>query len=168
LSCEICGEEIFGKPAKVIVEGAILEVCGKCAHLGKPYRGPQSVKRSQQPSRPRTAVVTTHEERRRPISLPRTYEEFDVVAGFGQKIRAAREHSGMTQADLAAKVKEKLSIIQKVELEKMVPNTNLCLALEHVLRMKLLTPRVEIPTGAVIAKTAEPTLGDVVKVKRKN
>ena len=169
MSCDICGQEILHRPAKIVVEGAVLEVCGKCARLGKPYVAPARtwVPRPQIPAgrvEPRTPAP-----RRNSASLPRTYEELDLVEDFGGKIRKTRERAGMTQAELAAKVKERLSIIQKIELEKMSPNTDLCMALEHVLRVKLLTPRAEIPTATPnIAKTAEPTLGDVVKLKRKN
>ncbi|MFH0848393.1 MAG: multiprotein bridging factor aMBF1 [archaeon] len=169
MSCDICGQEILRRPAKIVVEGAILEVCGECARLGKPYVPPARswVPHPQIPTR--RVESGRSSPRRNSASLPRTYEELDLVERFGDKIRKARERAGITQTELAAKVKERLSIIQKIELEKMSPNTDLCMALEHVLRVKLLTPRAEIPTGTLkVSQTAEPTLGDVVKLKRKN
>ncbi len=173
MSCDICGEELFGRSRKIAVEGAVLDVCSRCAHLGKPYAPPAMG------MLPRPSIRTKDTQRApraiarppaaRVSTLPRTYEELDLVDGFGKKIRDARERSGMTQAELAARVKERLSILQKIELEKMKPNTALCVSLEHVLRITLLAPRKEIPVSAVrIDKVGGLTLGDVLKLKRKN
>ena len=168
--CDICGEELFGRSRKISVEGAVLDVCERCAPLGKPYTPPTRATasrpsfRTQQPrvarsSSPRIARVTT---------LPKSYEELELVDGFGKKIREARERSGMTQAELGTRVKERLSILQKIELEKMKPNTDLCASLEHVLRITLLSPRKEIPITTVKADKVDGlTLGDIVKLKRK-
>jgi putative transcription factor len=66
------------------------------------------------------------------------------------------------------KVKERLSIIQKIELGKMVPDTRLARALEHVLRVKLLVPRSEPPAPKLSASaTKEITLADVARIKKR-
>jgi len=71
---------------------------------------------------------------------------------------------GWSQADLAKKVKEKLSVIQKIETGKMTPDTQLCRQLQHELKIKLLVPRKETPAPKTTAP-AEVTLGDIVKIK---
>lgn len=170
MSCDICGEELFGRSRKISVEGAVLDVCARCAHLGKPYS--PSVGSAIPLLPPRTRDMHAASTRAPPITrgptLPKVYEELDLVDGFGKKIRDARERVGMTQAELGTRVKERLSILQKIELEKMKPNTDLCASLEHVLRITLLSPRKEIPITAVkVDKVDGLTLGDVVKLKRK-
>jgi len=66
------------------------------------------------------------------------------------------------------KVKERLSVIQKIELGKIVPNMRLAKELEHVLRVKLLvlTSEPPVPKPAPSA-TKEITLADVAKIRRK-
>ncbi len=170
MSCDICGEELFGRSRKISVEGAVLDVCARCTHLGKPYSPPAGGAVPQSPSRTKEMRVAS--TRAPPIArgptLPKVYEELDLVDGFGKRIREARERIGMTQAELGTRVKERLSILQKIELEKMKPNTDLCASLEHVLRITLLSPRKEIPITAVkVDKVDGLTLGDIVKLKRK-
>ena len=74
---------------------------------------------------------------------------------------------GLTQQDLATRVKERLSIIQKVESGKIAPDMKLCRELEHSLRIVLLTPRVEVPTPTGVVAAPGLTLGDIVRVKQR-
>jgi putative transcription factor len=92
----------------------------------------------------------------------------EVVEDFSNRIRKAREKIGLTQEDLARRVKEKLSIIQKIESGKITPDMKLCRELEHSLRISLLAPRVEAPISTTLSPSLGLTLGDVVKMKRKN
>jgi len=73
---------------------------------------------------------------------------------------------GWSQEDLARKLKEKLSVIQKIETGKVTPNTQLCRQLQHELKIKLLVPRTETPPPKTTTP-AEVTLGDIVKIKGK-
>lgn len=90
-----------------------------------------------------------------------------MVESVGAKIREARERMGLTQQDLATRVKERLSIIQKVESEKIVPDMKLCRELEHFLRIVLLTSRAEIPASTEMTTTPSLTLGDIARVKQR-
>ena len=69
-------------------------------------------------------------------------------------MKDAREKLGLSQTDLAFKAKEKLTVIQKIELGKILPTMRLTKELEHILRVKLLGPR-------------ELTLGDIAIVRHK-
>lgn len=162
MSCDVCGEEILGKPLKVIIEGAILVACPRCARLGKPYVEPPRPRFSRPPP------VARHLPRPTRAASRESFDELEVVEDYAARIRKAREKIGLTQEDLATRVKEKLSIIQKIESKKMTPDLRLSRELEHSLRIELLAPRVEAPVATSPTTAPNVTLGDIVKVKRKD
>ena len=98
-------------------------------------------------------------------------EESELVEEYSVIIKEGREKLGLTQQDLAFKAKEKLTMIQKIEIGKMLPTMRLSKELEHILRVKLLVPReeVEIPGPA---KRAPPpsgaTLEDVALIRHRD
>jgi putative transcription factor len=160
LNCDICGREIVGQAFKVKVEGAKMLVCRNCQALGTPYQEDPA------PQRARSAgfVRSPRLHERRPVELPKEVEELDVAENFSDLVRKRRMKLGWSQEDLARKVKEKLSVIQKIETGKITPDTQLCRRLQHELKVKLLVPRKEAPAPK-IATPAEVTLGDIVKIK---
>lgn len=161
MSCDVCGEQTMGRGAKVVIEGATVLACPRCARLGKLY--------VESPSqRMRSRIGPAQYSVKRIRSVPReTLEELEVVEDFSSRIRKAREKIGLTQEDLARRVKEKLSIIQKIESGKITPDMKLCRELEHSLRISLLALRVETPISTTSGPSASLTLGDIVKMKRK-
>jgi uncharacterized protein (TIGR00270 family) len=108
---------------------------------------------------------------RTPIeSLPKAVEESDLVEDYPEIVKGGRERLGMTQTDLAFKAKEKLTVIQKIELGKILPTMRLTKELEHILRVKLLAPRGEIERSTVPVRQSGPqevTLGDIALVKHR-
>jgi putative transcription factor len=165
LNCDICGREIVGQAFKVKVEGAKMLVCRSCQSLGKPYEEDIAV---QRPRPTFTGVVRLPRvPERRTAELPKEIEELDIAENFSDLVRKGRMKLGWSQEDLAKKVKEKLSVIQKIETGKMTPDTQLCRQLQHELKIKLLVPRKETPQPK-IAAPAEVTLGDIVKIKGKH
>jgi len=160
LNCDICGREIVGQAFKVKVEGAKLMVCRNCQGLGKPY---QEDPLPRAP-RPTGFVRLARSLERRPTELPKEIQELDVAENFSELVRKRRMKLGWSQEDLAKKVKEKLSVIQKVETGKITPDTQLCRQLQHELKIKLLVPRKETPAPKT-STPAEVTLGDIVKIK---
>jgi len=162
MNCDICGREITAQAFKVRVEGAKMLVCGKCQRLGKPYveEAPPRLHLATATSVPRI----TH--RKKAPELPREMDELDLAEDYPEIVRRQRMKLGLSQEDLAKRVKEKLSVIQKIETGKMSPYTKLCRELEHVLKVKLLVPRKE----ASVPKTSAPaevTLGDIIRIKGK-
>ena len=99
---------------------------------------------------------------------PREVQELDIADNYPQIMQKARRKLGLSQEDLAMKVKERLSVIQKIELGKIGPDMRLAKALEHVLRVKLLvlTSEPPVPKPAPGA-TKEVTLADVAKIRKK-
>jgi putative transcription factor len=164
LNCDICGREIVGPAFRVKVEGAKMLVCRSCQGLGKPYREEPTLPppRSSFAGVVRLPRIPT----RRPAELPKEVEEFDVAENFSDLVRKRRMKLGWSQEELARRVKEKLSVIQKIETGKISPDTQLCRQLQHELKIKLLVPRKETPSPK-IAAPAEVTLGDIVKIKGK-
>lgn len=165
--CEICGREIVGKPARTLVEGARLIVCQQCSNIGtslpgfpdKPHRPPVG--------RPLTAPSHTHA----PIEkLPKAVEDSDLVEEYPTVIKEGREKHGLSQQDLAFKAKEKVTVIQKIEIGKMLPTMRLAKELEHILRIRLLVPRDELDLPAPPRRSIpQPgvTLGDVAVVRQR-
>jgi len=104
---------------------------------------------------------------RKAPELPKGMEEFDIAENYSDLVRRGRMKLGLSQEDLAKRVKEKLSVIQKIEMGKMAPDTRLCRELEHELKVKLLVPRKE-SAAPKTAAPAEVTLGDIIRIKGKS
>ena len=163
MNCDICGREITGQAFKVKVEGAKLLVCGRCQRLGTPYVDEPVAKRPLVRSIP----VIRAGPRKAP-ELPKGMEELEVAEDCADRVRHQRMKLGLSQEELAKRVKEKLSVIQKIETGKMAPDTKLCRELEHELKIKLLVPRKEIADVPKANPPAEVTLGDIMRVKGKS
>jgi putative transcription factor len=102
--------------------------------------------------------------------LPKAVEESDLIEEYPKVIKEGREKLGITQQDLAFKAKEKLTVIQKIEIGKMLPTMRLSKELEHILRVRLLVPREELDLPSPPRKASPSpvvTLGDVALVKHK-
>lgn len=146
------------------VEGAKVLVCGICQHLGRPYQEETPVTLHPYPGSALRMPKTT---RRKAPELPRGMEELDVAEDYSKLIRRKRMKLELSQEELAKRVKEKLSVIQKIETGKIAPDTKLCRELEHELKIKLLIPRRETATPKT-APPAELTLGDIIRMKGKS
>jgi len=160
LNCDICGRVITGQAFKVQVEGAKMLVCSSCQSLGKPY--------SEEPG-PQLPAVRDRSflTRKRTTELPREMSQFDLVEDLAERVRKYRMKLALTQEELAKRVKERLSVIQKIETGRIAPDIRLCRALEHELKVKLLVPHTETADVPKSAAPSEVTLGDIVRVKDK-
>lgn len=162
MNCDICGREINGPAFKVKVEGAKMLVCSNCQKLGKPYQE----YRPAPAQRRAPGSVRFFKPQPKAPELPRGMEEFEVAEDYPKLVRGKRMKVGLSQEQLAQLVKEKLSVIQKIETGKMAPDTRLCRALEHELKIKLLVPRKEVASPKTTLP-AEVTLGDIIHIKGK-
>lgn len=176
LNCDICGRQIHGRPNRIVVEGAKMMACESCARLGTPYQEPKFTPAITSATASRPAPIVQH----RPLPprlapplpadrrVPKEVQELDLADNYPQIIQKARRKHELSQEELAMKVKERLSIIQKMELGKMAPDMRLARTLEHVLRVKLLVPRTEPPAPKLPASaTKETTLADVARIRKK-
>ncbi|HNW38030.1 MAG TPA: multiprotein bridging factor aMBF1 [Methanosarcina vacuolata] len=161
MQCEICGAEIRGKPICITIDNSELQVCQKCAPYGKPVDKRTPVSRKVSP------VVRTVT---RTVNRPKK-DFFDILKdelldNYDQIIRDAREAKGWSQEDLAENIKEKVSLIKKIERSEIVPEDSVRKKLEHALDIKL-TERLEESGQEVSHLKKDMTLGDIVKIKRK-
>lgn len=165
--CEICGREIVGKPGRSLVEGARLIVCQQCSDIGTRLPGFPDRPAPRRPSVVPSHTMPTHA----PIEkLPKAVEESDLIEEYPLTIKEARSKLGLSQQDLAFKAKEKVSVIQKIEIGKMLPTMRLAKELEHILRVHLLVPRDELDIPAPPRRpTISPgvTLGDIAQIRHK-
>lgn len=166
MRCEVCGRRIRGKPNQVIIEGAKMMVCEKCAKLGTPYYEPAKQKITSKKNMP-TRPVTVRKFQAR---TPKIDESLELIDDYGVRVRQAREKLGLTHEDLGKKIGEKVSVLKKIETGKMVPDNLLAKKLEHALQIKLLVPAqsLETKTSKINVFTRPRrglTLGDVAQIK---
>lgn len=166
MRCEVCGREIYGKSYRVMIEGAKLTVCGKCAKLGtiiweetKPKTPMPSAKA---PTR-RLTLKTKKPPQAAVESVLELVEDFDV------KIRHARRKLGLSHKELGKKISEKVSVLKKIETGKMTPDNRLATKLEHTLKIKLLVQASEekVPKANIKPVSRELTLGDLIQLDKK-
>jgi len=177
LQCEVCGREILRKPQRVIIEGAKMITCEDCAKLGSDYWLPEPTesKRFQPKPKERKSPLASTSKPAKSTVLESTdldlstMENIEIVDGFGQMIRRAREKLGLTIEDLAKKIGEKESVMRKVESEKIVPDIRLAAKIEHALKIKLLVKQHSLDASLDKPKGSKDkrnlTLGEIVHLK---
>ncbi|MFH0929108.1 MAG: multiprotein-bridging factor 1 family protein [Candidatus Aenigmatarchaeota archaeon] len=138
--CVLCGSKSKGK-AKV--EGAVVNVCDKCAKFGQ----------------------AIHDvEYRVPVRRTMELEGSDqvLVQDFHKVVRRAREKRKLTQEELAKKLSEKHSVIKRIE-EGWKPPMKLVEKVERFFSIKLKEEIVErLVEKAVNSKKL--TIGDIVDI----
>jgi putative transcription factor len=168
LRCEVCGGKIHGKPYRVVIEGAKLTVCSRCSKHG-------TITWEEEP-KPQKIMAKTKTTLFQPLKIesskpPETIAEtsLELVEGFGLKIKQAREKLGLSHEALGKKLNEKVSLLKKIETEKMTPDNKLAAKLERVLKVQLLVPKTEEKTHPTIPKPTNRklTLGDLIQLNKK-
>ncbi len=128
----------MGKPYKTIIEGARLVVCSECAKLGSiswELKTPGIAKPATKVRKPPREQIKVPAKRQLPLE-----PTLELVEDFGKRIRQARETQGLSHEDLGRKLNEKVSVLKKLESQKMRPDNKLVEKLQHVLKVKLLAP----------------------------
>ena len=161
MQCEICGAEIREKPLCITIENSELQVCQRCAPYGKPVDKRTPVSRKVSPI---VRTVTKTEKRQNKDFFDILKNE--LLENYVKIIRDAREAKGWSQEDLAENLKEKASLIKKIERSEIIPEDSVIKKLENTLKIKI-TERIDA-TGAEVSHTKkDTTLGDIVTIKRK-
>jgi putative transcription factor len=114
MECEVCGRPIVGKPRLALIEGVAMNVCSGCATLGKIIEEPA---------------------RREQLGLEMA--ELEIVEDYPALIRRARERMGLKQEELAKRLAERASVVQRLESGRLRPDERLLNKLERVLGIKL-------------------------------
>lgn len=152
MKCQICGKE--SRLVEMEVGGEFMKLCSNCSRFGKslpdkvsiPVEGlkPQEV----QPVRDSKLVLDKKQE---------------LVPEYGLLIKKAREKKGMKQDELAEKLKEHASVLQKWERSEWEPDRVQIKKLEAVLGVQLMGEPVKNEQDR--GESEALTLGDVVEVK---
>lgn len=151
MRCEICGKKIIGKPVKTKIESSTMLTCNECAKFGKVQREPPK------PRRPRPV-------KRSPRFREPTEE---VMEDYNTIIRESREKKGWSREELAEKIYEKASVINRVESGKMVPDIKLARKLERILNVTLIEKTESVkPEDLGPSARRGATIGDIARIKR--
>ncbi|GAB4325950.1 MAG: multiprotein bridging factor aMBF1 [Promethearchaeota archaeon] len=172
-TCEVCGGEIWGRAQRVLIEGVELLACSGCAAYGERVRfhlkpgsgprggGPTSGRRGESGRSPLGGPTRPHREK----------PELEVMPGYGALLRRIRATKKMTQLQLADALHEKVSLIKKLELERVKPTIKLAQKIERTFQVKILKESDDEPIVTLHEKpksVGPATLGDmVVRKKRK-
>ncbi len=138
------------------IEGTRLNVCRKCANFGKiitPIRTAPAIKKHKK--------IIKKEEEPEPEIIRM------VARDFSRKIRNAREKLGLKQKEFAKNIKEKESVVHKMETGELAPSLKLAEKLEKILGIKLIEEYEEKHEKKAATKAENLTIGDMIKIKRK-
>lgn len=165
MQCEVCGRRITGIPYKAVIEGARLVVCSDCATLG-------SISWEMKMPKPIRPVRIHKPQRQKTSFKPQSPLEstLELIEGFGTRIRQAREAQGLSHEDLGRRINEKVSVLKKLENQKMTPDNKLAKKLQLTLKIKLLVPKTEEKLPKKLIASTSPkaiTLGDLIQNKGK-
>jgi len=159
--CELCGAEV-PRLKNVAIDATILSVCADCSRFGDEVSTP-ALRQSTMP--PIIAQrLETRQRRMTPRDVFTQAGELELAEDFPQRIRQAREARGWKQADLGAKINERVSVIAKLESGTISPGDALVRKLERELGIKL-KERVEPVAVKKQATGSGVTLGDLVKMR---
>jgi len=157
-SCEMCGAS--GQMFVTMIEGAKLSVCGKCSSLGK------VLKEVAPPVAPQKKKQVSSAK---PIAQARIIQV--IVGDCANRIRQAREKSGLSQKEFAMKLSERESMIQHLENGQTKPAVDMARKLERLLNIKLIEEmKEEVPQDDEEEKAPSSgvlTLGDVIKIRKR-
>lgn len=160
MRCEVCGREIFGNPNYRVIEGGKLTVCGQCTQFGQQEWDPTRPQARKTPTRRRSA-----QPRPRRRSDIDSAENLELVEGYGMLVKKARQKKGLSVEDFAKQIREKESVVKKLEKENMNPPMNLVKKVQNSLGVKILEEATG-GKGAVLTRAMGPrTLGDMIKIK---
>ncbi len=173
-----------GRGRNIVVEGASLIVCPQCAaKFGGKHDNPASRGRSTIPTRPSwiggpepistptriPRVTPATSKKKKPSSRPVTLDDMILVEDYAARIRTARQKAHLSQEELAQKIGERISTLQAIEAGRLKPTRKAIRGLERELEISLLEPigTAPITFEHVRSSSRAPTLGDVVRIKRK-
>jgi putative transcription factor len=167
MNCEICGNKIIEKPNRVVIEGSKLVVCRKCSEFSE-KSWESEFQRSQITKTIKPSSTFRNPRRNLRIKSPKNLDDYEIIENFSESLQKGRTKMGISQEELAKLLKEKLSVIQKIESGKIAPSLKLSREIEHLLKIKLLTtekPKIDYDANKEIA--SDLTIGDVFQYKKK-
>ncbi len=165
VECELCGRQIVGRSYRITIEGAELTVCNSCylKMLSRKMGGATYPLKTTPQIRKQAMVRPKSKILRR---TPAFDMEYEIVEDYALKIKKARERLGWSLNILAQKVREKESVLRRIEQGKLTPPMDLAKKLEKILGIKLLEPTIEEYSLKRVGNK-DLTLGDIVVIRKK-
>lgn len=147
MNCDLCGTN--GELFSAVVEGSLMEVCSKCLKFGKLI------------------------EKRKDFDVEKIVKKkitneiiFVLKKDYNLILKNCREESKLTQEELAKKLNEKVSLIQKIENKGIEPNDELVNKYEKFFRINLREEFKQEPLNLNF-KNSTLTIGDLLRFKKK-
>ncbi len=162
MECEICGKEVDERnPTRAKIEGSVMVVCKECAKLGKIQKAPPKPRfQKKTKGKKQNKVKKSYKDNNEPKE--------ELIENYNTTVRNARERNNWSREDLGKKINERVSVINRIESGKMIPDIKLTKKLEKALDITLLEKVGDIDLNQYINKSSgERTLGNMVKIKRK-
>ena len=164
MECEVCGREIYGRANRAVIDGARLFVCASCVQHSTSSWRDESKATASMVKRPRGARGGIG--KRKPPSI--LYENLELADDYGIRIRKGRQSLKLNHEEMSRKTGVKISVLQKLEMQKIVPDLDLTRRLERFLKVKLfkLPPETSEPVVKVVTEESALTLGDIVAMRQ--
>jgi len=109
-------------------------------------------------------------ERAFSIKKPKPRDHFkdlvEIVPDFGRKIKESRESQDLSLEELAVRIKEKATLLRKIEREEISPEDDIRKKLERELKITLTDQASEARVKSGLSGRGL-TLGDIASIKRK-
>ena len=158
----MCGKEVRTK--LMMVEGAPLNVCEGCQKFAV---GKEEMVQTETGRVIATPIAERLEKRGRRMGNRDIYSQSGekvLADDYGARVRDQRRQKGLSQEELAKKIKEKKSVIVNVENQDIRPSDKLVSTLERTLGISLKETVEEMDTsGSKEAFKTGMTLGDFIK-----
>jgi len=173
MQCEMCGKDASLKRTKV--EGAELKLCDECQAAGEVVETGSSGSSSSSSSGGRSSrsssgssssgsSSSSSSKRRK----PRDQQE-SLRPDFDSLVRSARSEKDYTKEELADEIKEKTSVISRIESGSLKPDQRLARKLKKTLDVELYGGSEDIShqTRSSDEDAGGATIGDVASIERK-
>ena len=128
-TCEICGIPLLDHCESIYVEGNLIRVCKSCSKRGKPSKSQPEIQRNP-------AVRSKKIENIGKITFD---DSFILINNFSEVVRNSRMANGLTHEQLGLLIKERASLLRKIESGSLKPDEALSRKLERFFRIKLYT-----------------------------
>ncbi len=161
--CEMCGSEA---PVTLVeIDHVELYACPKCAKFGKPV----FQRTKKKPTRFTPTIKKPNKPPQKRIRQPKKDFLHDkiLVDGYGPLISEARRERGLGRAEFAQIIKEKETLLARIETEKVLPTDRVVAKIERELEIELKTEVSDERTPVADFISNSTTLGSIAKIKRK-
>lgn len=170
VECPICGGVIWGRGQKVIIEGAKLTVCDSCAQHGEKV---QRKKNTSTPNKDFQRKPKGRQKRTIPKMRKDSFDDFELVSDYAQRIRKARAKTGMNQDKFAQNINEKPSLLRRIESGKAKPTIQLAKKIQkeyniQLLKEKDITSESSTNYKKYLKSSKGSSLGDIAFIKKKD